>query len=121
MSLIVVMVVSFLARRSFRAKLAHQIVDDSVGVFMPLGGQMEIDHGGVQAAVAKVLLNAADIDAGLQQVGSVAVPQGMDGDPFSDIELRKNPTQSTLNGLFVHRGFSCWTFFGASPQAGEYP
>ena len=28
----------------------HQIVDDAVGVFMALCGQVQIDHGGVQAA-----------------------------------------------------------------------
>jgi hypothetical protein len=34
---------------------------------------MEIDHRRVQRAVAEVLLNQAEIDAGFQQVGGVAV------------------------------------------------
>ena len=50
-SLIVVMVISF-----------HQIVDDAVGVFVPLCGQVEIDHGRVQTAMAQVLLDTANID-----------------------------------------------------------
>ena len=63
MSLIVVMVICF-----------HQIVDDPVGVFMPLGGQVQIDQGRVQAAMAQVLLDPTDIDSGLQQMRGVAVP-----------------------------------------------
>jgi len=55
MSLIVVMVISF-----------HQIVDDAVGVLMALSSQVQIDHGGVQAAMPKVLLDAADVDTGFQ-------------------------------------------------------
>jgi hypothetical protein len=63
MSLIVVMVISF-----------HQIVDDAVGVFMPLGGQVEINHGGVQAAVAQVLLDTAKVDSRFQQVCDIRMP-----------------------------------------------
>jgi hypothetical protein len=44
----------------------HQIVDDAVGVLMALCGQVQIDHGRIQAAMAQVLLNPANVDAGLQ-------------------------------------------------------
>ena len=71
MSLIVVMVISF-----------HQVVDDTVGVFMPLCGQVEIDHGGLQAAVAQVLLDSSDIDSRFQQVCGIRMAQGMDRDTF---------------------------------------
>ena len=54
-SLIVVMVISF-----------HQIVDDAVSVLMALGGQVQINHGRVKAAVAKVLLDATNVDSGFQ-------------------------------------------------------
>jgi hypothetical protein len=39
------MIVSFPARRSFRAKGAHHIVDDAIGPLMALSGKMQIDHG----------------------------------------------------------------------------
>ncbi len=55
MSLIVVMVISF-----------HQFIDDAVGVLVALCSQVQINHGRVKAAVAQVLLDAADVDAGLQ-------------------------------------------------------
>ena len=76
MSLIVVMVISF-----------HQIVDDAVGVFVPLCGQVEIDHGRVQTAMAQVLLDSSDIDPCLQQMCGIRMAQGMDGDSFLEFEL----------------------------------
>jgi hypothetical protein len=75
-SLIVVMVISF-----------HQIVDDAVGMLMALGGKMEIDHGGVQTAMAQILLDATDVDAGFQQMSCIAVPEGMNGDAMFDFKL----------------------------------
>ena len=38
---------------------------------MALGGQVQVYHGGVEAAVAEVLLNPSDVDAGLEQVGGI--------------------------------------------------
>ena len=66
MSLIVVMIVSFPARRSFRAKGAHHIVDDAIGPLMALSGKVQIDHGRVQTAVSQILLNPSDVNAGFQ-------------------------------------------------------
>jgi len=51
----------------------HQIVDDAVGVFMSLCSQVEIDQGGVQTAMAQVLLDAADIDSRFQQMCGIGM------------------------------------------------
>ena len=75
----------------------HHGVDDAIGMFMPLGGEMEIDHGGVEAIVAEVLLDAADVNAGFQEMSSIAVAQGMDGDAFGEFKLFKDSSQSPLN------------------------
>jgi hypothetical protein len=72
----------------------HQGVDDAIGMFMPPGGEMEIDHGGVEAIVAEVLLDAADVNACFQEMGGIAVPQGMDGDAFGEFKLFKHSSQS---------------------------
>jgi hypothetical protein len=64
---------SFLARRSFQAKAAHEALDDAEGVFMSLSGEVEIDHGGCEAAVPEILLNAADVDAGFQEMCGIGV------------------------------------------------
>lgn len=58
----------------------HHGVDDAECVFMPLGCEMKVDHGGVQAAVTEVLLDTADIDPGLQKMSGVTVTQGVNGD-----------------------------------------
>ena len=79
------MVISFLARCSFQAKAAHHRVNDVIGMLMALGGEMEIDHGGVQAAVPQVLLNPTDVDAGFQEMSSIAVPERMNGNAFCEL------------------------------------
>jgi hypothetical protein len=56
------MVVSFLARRSFQAKGAHQLIYDLVGSFMALSCEMEINHGRIETVMAQVLLDTTDID-----------------------------------------------------------
>ena len=85
----------------------HQIVD-AVGVFMALCGQMQIDHSGVQTAMAQVLLDTADIDppeADLQQMGGIAVAQGVGGDAFFDSSCKKGLTD------FIRKPFaSKWPF-----------
>jgi len=110
MSLIVVMVISF-----------HKIVDNAVGVFVPLSGQVEIDHRRIKAAMSQILLNTPDIDSCLQQMGGVAVTQGVDGDPFFDFELFEHPAQGTLYRSLSHGFLGCRTLFAASSQTREYP
>ena len=52
----------------------HHGVDDVIGMLMTLGGEMEIDHGGVQAIMAEILLDTPDVDAGFQEMSGIAVP-----------------------------------------------
>ena len=101
--------------------MVHEVVDDVVCVFMPLGGEMEIDHGGLQTGMPQILLDAFDIDTGFQQMGGIAVPEGMDGDPLFDIELFDNPAQGSLNRTFDHRLFGRRGLVAATAGAGEYP
>ena len=54
---------------------------------MTLGGQVQIDQGGIEAAMAEVLLNAAEVDRGLQKMGGIRMAQSVDGEFFADIEL----------------------------------
>ena len=59
---------------------------------MALGGQMQVDHGRVQTSMSQVLLDATDVDPGLEQVGGIAVTQGVDGDTFFEFDLFKDPS-----------------------------
>lgn len=54
---------------------------------MTLGCEMEVDHGGVQTAMAQILLYASDINTGFQQMSRIAVPESMNGDALFNIKL----------------------------------
>ena len=58
-----------------------------IGMLMALGCEMEVDHGGVQAAMAEILLDTPDVDASFQEMGGIAVSESMNGDAFFNIEL----------------------------------
>jgi len=47
-------------------KPPHGVIDDLIGVFGSLLGQVEIDHGGLELAVTHVALDDSGVDAGLQ-------------------------------------------------------
>ena len=82
----------------------HGAVDDLAGVFRAFFGQVKIDHGGFQFAVAHVSLDNSWIDAGLQKMGSIAVAQRMNGDaPFGDTGGEPGPSKSAL-----HAGYGHW-------------
>ena len=53
--------------------IPHYVIDDRVCIFGAFVCQMKIDHGGLQAAVAQVLQDHAQVDAGLQQVRGITV------------------------------------------------
>jgi len=84
---------------------------------MPLSCEMEIDYGRVQAIMAEVLLNTTDVDAGFQKMSGIAVPEGMNGDPFCDIKLFEHASQCPLHGGFSHGSCCLWT----SSESGKDP
>ena len=55
----------------------HDQVDFDDGRFLANGCDVEIDRRRVQVCVAQVLLNESQIDSSFEQVGGVAVTQGM--------------------------------------------
>ena len=65
----------------------HERVDLLVGVLVTVSRQVKVDRGGVQRAMAEVTLNEAEVDAGFQEVGGVAVSESVDGDAFLQAEL----------------------------------
>ena len=85
------------------------------------GCQVQIDHGGVQAAMTEVLLDAADVYPGLQQMSGIAVPERMNGDAFCDVKLFQYPLQGALHGGLCHGSGSCGSFFAAATRAGKDP
>ena len=51
----------------------HERIDVGERIFLPLVGQVQIDHGGLQAGVPQILLNEAQVDPGLEQMGGIGV------------------------------------------------
>lgn len=84
-------------------QLLHQIVDFLPGILLPLIGQMEVNHGGLQAGMAEELLNAAQVDSGLQEMGGVGVPEGVDANVlFCDTGQLFGSAKSAMDTAFGH-------------------
>ena len=67
---------------SLANKCIHRYVWDLLSVqgrighaLMALCGKVQIDHGGVQAAMAEILLNAADINSDAEHPGILLIKQ----------------------------------------------
>jgi hypothetical protein len=61
-----------------------------------------VERGSLERLVAEVLLDLAEVDAGLEEVGGVAVAQGVDGDPLREAELAHHPAQRSLHAVLGH-------------------
>jgi hypothetical protein len=59
----------------YTVKSFHSIVYDFIGVFGPLVGEVEIDHGSFQLAMAHVPLDEPGVGPSLQQMGCIALAQ----------------------------------------------
>ena len=58
---------------------------------------MGVHYGGFYIFVPKEFLHDADVVAGLQQMGSKAVPQGVDAAVFFDASSKHGPLHGPLN------------------------
>ena len=86
---------------------------------MALSCEMEIDHGGVQAGVSEILLDAPDVDAGFQEMSGVAVPECMDGNAFCKFKLFNDSSQSPLHRGIIHGFLGCRSLFSATSESGK--
>ncbi len=59
-------------------EIPHGVIDDLVGIFLPLLCQVQVDHGGFKVGVAQIALYNADVDACFKQVRGIGVPQSVD-------------------------------------------
>lgn len=51
----------------------HERVDVGDRIFLPIAGQVQIDHGRLQAAVPQILLDDAQVDTGFEQMGGIGM------------------------------------------------
>src|SRR5712692_3436946 len=81
----------------------HELVE-RVGQGSPhLARQMGVDLGGAGAAVTEVLLDEAQVDAGLEQVGGVGMAQSVNVRPFDDSTVLQRAPESTLQAAAGNR------------------
>ena len=66
-------------------------------------GQVGVDDGGYRAAVTEVDLELAEIFALLQQVGGIAVPEGVNVGGFLDAAGTQSQAEATLERAAAHR------------------
>lgn len=53
------------------------MINQLVGVFLALLGEVEIEHGGLQLGMAHVALDDAQVDSGFEEVGGIGMAQGI--------------------------------------------
>lgn len=81
----------------------HGMVDDLHGVFGSLLGEVIIEHGGLQAAVAHVSLNNFRMDSGLEKVGCIAMAKRMNSNSaFVDTRLMPCLAEGPLETVNGH-------------------
>ena len=66
----------------------HQRLDPVAGLLVAGGGEVEVDHRGLQRAVAEVLLDQPEVDPGFEQMGRVAMSQRVDRDGLAEASGR---------------------------------
>jgi hypothetical protein len=81
----------------------HHLIDQLAGIFLALLSKMQVDHGGFELGMAHVPLDDAEVDAGFEEMGGIAMAQGMDGDAsFVDCGFRFGPTEGALDAALGH-------------------
>jgi len=55
----------------------HHVIDQLAGVFVTLLGEVKIEHGGFELGMAHVTLDDAQVNSGFEEMGGVAMTQGI--------------------------------------------
>jgi hypothetical protein len=58
----------------------HEGVETLVGLFLTFVGEVEVEHGGFELGMPQVALDETRVHARFEQMGSVRMSEGMDGD-----------------------------------------
>ena len=81
---------------------------------------MQIDHGGFQLAMAHVSLNDPQVDAGLEKMGGIGMPEGVNRDHFfADSSSKQGSSKSPLNAAFGHGSLRLLDPFSGSANGWE--
>src|SRR3990172_2472550 len=83
----------------------HDRVDQCIGVLVALAREVQVDHGGLQTGMPEMALDDAQVHPGFEQVGGIAVPQGMDRDlALVDAGFELGAAKRALDAALGHGG-----------------
>ena len=71
-------------------------------ILFAMFGEMEVDEGGLQAAVSQELLDPSQRDAGFEQVSRHAMSEGVDRNAFGELQFGDDSFHAALHGGGVH-------------------
>ena len=98
----------------------HHVIDQLAGIFLTFLGEVEIEHGGFELSMAQVALDDAQVDTGFEEMGGVAMAQGVDRDAFFEYTGGVfGLTKSALDAAFSHWGKCPFGARAASANSGE--
>jgi hypothetical protein len=108
------------------ALLSRSEVLHAFGEGMPchgvgLGGEMGVDGGRGGRLMPQVILDETQVDAGLEQMGGIAVSQGVHRGARMDATLREGPPERILYTGAWHGGGCCGHADTATARSGEEP
>lgn len=87
----------------WRSAALHQAIDGVSCGLADLPGQMGVNFGGAGTGVAEVLLDEAEVDAVLEQVGGIGVAQGVDVSAFVQTTPLHGVTEGALETVASDR------------------
>src|SRR6516165_9761003 len=83
----------------------HESIETLISIFMPFVGEVEGEHGGFELGMAQIALNEAGIHAGFEQMSSVRMSEGVDGDTgFGDTGALFGFAEGALDTGATHGG-----------------
>jgi hypothetical protein len=53
----------------------HEGIEALIGLFLPLVGEVEVEHGGFELGMAQITLDETRVHAGFEQMGRVRMPE----------------------------------------------
>jgi hypothetical protein len=100
----------------------HERIETLIGLFLACVGEVEIEHGGVELGMPQVALDEPGIHAGFEQMSSVRMAEGVDGDTgFGDTGALFGFAEGALDTGATHGGGRRRTVGVIPPGGGQEP
>ena len=81
----------------------EQLVDHLPGIGFGDLGQVQVDHGGLEATVAQVFLDRLEADTRFEQMGGVGMAQSVARNLLAKVQLPRDFLEGRLDRADAHR------------------